>query len=517
MTFNIDLALLLMHLINMNRVLYHKNTGASLEGASGILPLAFILVSAGVLYYYDLSLFVFSVKAFSVIITFAVSMVALSTNRQYISGFIAFIALACFFVATIEAFTMVYSVKYIINEDADNRITFWFHSANWVFLSAFVGAYLYTGIKKKLAVWKLQIAYGIVSVAILAFPLLITLEKNINQNSYLHVSTLFLFTAWSLSALLYSGLRRSYPSESIYLTVTVILLNALSTALLQFSEDQNGGFSAMAVFFRFAAMCMLLWLVINHKILHKKESGVLKNEKSDFDNAVKHMVDERLRDLNAKNSQLKTIMRQKNIAAKEACFHTKNNLQIISSILDLRDDIPKKHHADIQAKIQSIALIQQMIYRSENSRQFEIKSYLKRLSGLILKIYNTKKDININISGPDIDVDLDTALPIGLISNELIANSIQHAFPESERGNIDIEICRRNHEALQITYRDNGKGLPEDFTLETNGSYGMRNIESIVVDQLRGNMRICKENGFSIKIIILVFHNDVIMGALFVH
>jgi two-component sensor histidine kinase len=482
----------------------------------GSITLLLLFLLAGI----DYPLFGLLTKGYTILIAFTIYMFVLNSGRSGSDHIVFYIAIVYMFVGILDFIALLSFTDIIFsNEEGSTRTILFGTSARWIQLSAFLVPVLFRHKLKTLLPIIMQFLYGaivIIFVILIHFAIRsdyfsskdqLVLFRNIN--GYLLSFIFFLLAIYIL-------LRRSvFGRELAVSLVTILALTSLSSGLLVFFGNKYQSAVVVANLLRVVSAYLLYHLVASSYVRKpmdelQKQVDLQNNKISVFNDSIEKIVNEKIRYLTEKNLELEKSIHKNKAVAKEVYCRTKNNLQIISSILDLRGDISKEHYTDIQAKIQSIALIQQMIYRSENGFRFDLKLYLKRLAGLILKIYGKSKKIKVTIDGQTLDVDLDTAIPIGLISNELIANSILHAFPEGRSGKIEIEVCRRNSDAIQINYRDDGIGLPRNFVLESNGSLGLKNVESIVVEQLLGTMRICRDNGFSIKITIPVLHDDLI-------
>jgi len=200
-------------------------------------------------------------------------------------------------------------------------------------------------------------------------------------------------------------------------------------------------------------------------------------------------------------------LEEQNILLKEVHHRVKNNLQIIASILDLQNtEINNKKLKNIledgQNRIQSIALIHQQLYQSENISDISIDSYINTLINHIATS-NSNPNICFKINTNNIRFSINTAVPLGLIINELITNIYKHAFNKFEKGNVFIEITKTTSHLFKLIISDNGKGLPRDFNLLSNKSLGLKLVK-ILTHQLKGKIKIAKNATF-----IIEFRDDV--------
>ncbi len=201
------------------------------------------------------------------------------------------------------------------------------------------------------------------------------------------------------------------------------------------------------------------------------------------------------------------------IARKKEIHHRiKNNLQVISSLLDLqaekfnnREDIKDSEvleaFRESQDRVISMALIHEELYKGGGLDTLNFSSYIEELAENLFHTYRLgNDDIRLNMElEENIFFDMDVAVPLGIIVNELVSNSLKHAFTE-KKGEIRIQFCReemsdKTQESLfSLTISDNGKGIPEKIELENVGTLGLK-LVSILVDQLDGNLVLKREHG----------------------
>ena len=148
-------------------------------------------------------------------------------------------------------------------------------------------------------------------------------------------------------------------------------------------------------------------------------------------------------------------------------------------------------------RIQSISIIHKHLYESEDLSQIDFKKYLKT----IITIFNsslTENRIKTDVSGENILLDINTAVPASLIIHELVANSIKHAFKPKGNGKISVKVKSKNSVA-EVVVKDDGKGLPRNFNISKTTSLGM-NLVLNLISQLRGSLEIENKKGTTFKI-----------------
>jgi two-component sensor histidine kinase len=184
----------------------------------------------------------------------------------------------------------------------------------------------------------------------------------------------------------------------------------------------------------------------------------------------------------------------------------KNNLQIIISLLNLQsryieDEKISQAIKESQNRVRAMALVHEKLYQSTDIAKIDLDNYIRFLGGSLLQFYGMKgKGIILHTQIQDINVGIDTAIPLGLIINELISNSLKHAFPNGRKGEISIAIYRQDH-TLTILFKDNGVGIPEDFDWRNAKSLGLRLVISLV-EQLSGTIELDRTAGTRFTIVV---------------
>lgn len=198
---------------------------------------------------------------------------------------------------------------------------------------------------------------------------------------------------------------------------------------------------------------------------------------------------------------------KKSLAEKDALLHellhrTKNNMQVISALLNLelkytQDKQVKEVFRVMQNRIQSMALVQQKLYNSKDLSSINLKEYIIDLAGLLSSSFGIiQSKINIDLSELDeVYILLDSAVPCGLILNELITNSIKYAFPDGRPGTIQVKLHSLDDDVIELIVSDNGRVVPDDFDFRTCAKMGLKNVFSLGERQLMGEVIINSKNG----------------------
>lgn len=204
--------------------------------------------------------------------------------------------------------------------------------------------------------------------------------------------------------------------------------------------------------------------------------------------------------------QIQASLKEKEVMLKEIHHRVKNNLQVICSLLGLQSrSINDKLTSDIfkesQNRVRSMALIHEKLYRSKDMTKIDFAQYIRELATNLFRSYGIKtNDINLKIDvNNNIFLDVDTAIPCGLIINELVSNSLKYAFSEGEKGEIAIICYPIEEHNLVLIVRDNGVGLPADLDIKNTNSLGLKLVNGLVT-QLKGNINLNSSSGTEFKI-----------------
>src|SRR6056297_164209 len=208
-----------------------------------------------------------------------------------------------------------------------------------------------------------------------------------------------------------------------------------------------------------------------------------------------------VRDISVKKHQMEKLdqsLHEKQTLLSEIHHRVKNNLAIVSSLIELQKDevTPdlKPAFSDVQSRIKSIALIHEKLYEKAIFSKVEMADYLRELSELISDTYYSKeKKIEIELRLEDVKVNMTSAVPVGLICNELINNSFKHAFKNCNEGKITIGLKERGGQ-IEVTVCDSGVGLPDDFSLDSSNSLGVTLLRVLTL-QIEGVLKVIDTSG----------------------
>jgi PAS domain S-box-containing protein len=203
----------------------------------------------------------------------------------------------------------------------------------------------------------------------------------------------------------------------------------------------------------------------------------------------------------AAEQQLKTSLSEKNALLQEIHHRVKNNLQVVSSLLSLqsgyiRDPETLTQFQECQGRIRSMALIHEKLYQSETLASVDLKDYLSGLCRIVLSAYSGRAGIRLELALEQVHTSIDTAVPIGLLVNELLTNALKYAFPEKGAGSIRVTLRRDTDEQFTLMVEDDGVGLPENFHVAKAKTLGLR-LVGMFVKQLRADLAFQTEAGWT--------------------
>ena len=197
---------------------------------------------------------------------------------------------------------------------------------------------------------------------------------------------------------------------------------------------------------------------------------------------------------------IENSLAEKEALLKEIHHRVKNNLQVISSLLELQaqrstDEELKRAIVEGQHRVKSMALIHQKLYQTNNFSTLPFRNYIEDLMQTLLITYSGGgEQPTIKLSCDDIAFNMDVAIPLGLIINELVSNTLKYAFKSSENAEIQIELKDQGKGSFLLKVIDNGVGLPDDFDIEISDSLGVRLVKTLV-RQLDGESQFYTDNG----------------------
>jgi PAS domain S-box-containing protein len=228
----------------------------------------------------------------------------------------------------------------------------------------------------------------------------------------------------------------------------------------------------------------------------KKIDDQLRKARSELETRVQ----ERTEDLVRANEALQTALAEKEVLLREIHHRVKNNLQVISSILNLQSRHAEDNHTravleESRSRIQSMTMVYEQLYQAEDLSRIDFRKYVRNLiEALHASHHATHEAITLNNDIDDFQLDIGTAIPCGLIISELVLNALKHAFPNNVQGRIDVAFRAGKNMQCTLMVRDNGVGLPEDLDLDSASTLGLQLVRALV-EQLEGNIQMVRDNG----------------------
>lgn len=206
---------------------------------------------------------------------------------------------------------------------------------------------------------------------------------------------------------------------------------------------------------------------------------------------------------------LRKSLHEKEVLLKEVHHRVKNNFQLISSLINLQGSMIEDENAvaalnNSKSRILSMALVHEFIYKAENLERINMDIYITRLSEMIVRSFNeSATPVSVTVKANNIEFGIETVIPLGLVINELVTNSVKYAFTGKSNGEITLELEEISPGKFRFRYTDNGKGLPADFDINKLNSLGMELVQLLAV-QLKGELFVLKsEKGVVFE---LIFH-----------
>ncbi|BDZ69725.1 histidine kinase dimerization/phosphoacceptor domain -containing protein [Methanobacterium petrolearium] len=211
-----------------------------------------------------------------------------------------------------------------------------------------------------------------------------------------------------------------------------------------------------------------------------------------------------INDMIAAENLIKASLDEKEVLLREIHHRVKNNLQIISSLMSLQSEYTQepeilKMFQESKNRIRSMALIHEKLYQSKDLAHIDFAEYLKSLVAMLLGFYHEKSnDINVILDCEEVNLEIDTAISMGLIVNELLSNCFKHAFPGKKSGEVIINLSEDGENYLLVV-SDNGVGIPEDVDIRSTDSLGLQIVQTLTI-QLKGNLEHETKGGTTFRI-----------------
>lgn len=204
--------------------------------------------------------------------------------------------------------------------------------------------------------------------------------------------------------------------------------------------------------------------------------------------------------------QIQASLREKEVLLKEIHHRVKNNLQVISSLLNLQaqkiqDPAALIAFQESQNRVRTMSLIHEKLYQSKDLAEIDFSQYINHLAKHLVHSYRTASaNISLNVQCEPVRFDVDTAVSCGLILNELISNALKYAFPENQPGELNVNLWKAEGQSVHMVVADNGVGFPADLDPHHTQSLGMQ-IVGTLVEQLNGTLSMENNHGSRVEIV----------------
>ena len=212
------------------------------------------------------------------------------------------------------------------------------------------------------------------------------------------------------------------------------------------------------------------------------------------------IISEQKKETEQQKNIIEKSLEEKNMLLKEIHHRVKNNLQIVSSLLNLQlkgtdNAEAKRIMEEAKNRINTISLIHQSIYQSEDFTAVDLQQYFSQMTEVIDRLFNiSQKKITYSIHTNHIKLTIDEAVPLGLIMNELLTNCYKYAFSNQQEGLINISVTQIDNQHYELQVSDNGQGFPEGFILNQQKTLGLKLVNGLA-QQLKGSLRMESKQG----------------------
>ena len=238
--------------------------------------------------------------------------------------------------------------------------------------------------------------------------------------------------------------------------------------------------------------------------LNDEEAGLLEEVASDIALALNNMEVEDAHKI--AQDRIKASLKEKEVLLREIHHRVKNNLQVVSSLLDMQARRAKNKDAidaltESKNRLNAMALIHAQLYESSNLAEINMKSFVSKLLMQLFQSYPVQgTKITPVVSVADYPVPISMAVPVGLIVNELLSNALKHAFVDRVEGKIEVNLTASEEGKINMTVSDDGVGLPPGFDINKTGTLGLRLIKILTEDQLHGTLKVIRDEGTTFNI-----------------
>jgi len=471
----------------------------------GVLSLAGMYVVS----LYNYLLFHSLAESFTIVIAFGIFVVIWNARRFIDNNYLTFIGIAYLFVAFID---LIHALAYkgmgvFPTYNANPATQLWIIARYMESISLLIAPVF---IHRKLRPWPLFAIYTLTTILLLlsvfywnVFPTCYIEGQGLTEFKILSEYIISLILAGSLVLLWIN--KKSFDNDVLGLLIASIIITIGSelafTAYVSVYGFANmlGHMLKLISFYLIYVAILVTGLQKPYRLLFR-EIKQREEEVLGLNLKLEEKIAERTRKLVETNEELSLALSNKDALLKEVNHRVKNNLMVISSLLNLQ----MKRTSNVTARaalqesntrVMSMAMIHEQVLRSGKYATIDCLSYVNALTtNLRNSVAPDHKNIRLTIDiEPGIKIELDRAVNLGLIINELVSNSFKHAFPDCEKGEISIS-CRSSEDQVQLSIRDSGMGITDGIDVDHPSSLGLQ-LVNILIKQMDGTIKYERDGG----------------------
>jgi two-component sensor histidine kinase len=352
--------------------------------------------------------------------------------------------------------------------------------------------------------------------------LALTLVLHLLQPVFRGAPPLHLFLVGIMLASWYGGFRAGFLATALSGLASAYFFTEPFLAL-QIVEDREqlslvlfvsvGGLFSLVIAMLRRSELRVLQEMIRHKERLEQEIAMRAQAEVELqliNSELEQRVQERTHALRHNEEQIRESLLQKEMLLKEIHHRVKNNLQIVTSLLTMQAETQtdagvRDQFQDCQYRIRSMALIHEQLYSSQDLKSIDFADYAAQLVGQIHRTFaRSVSSVSVRVAIPPLLIDIDQALPLGLILNELVSNSFKHAFSESSDAGekaLWVTVEPEAADGVVLEVGDSGSGIPDDVDLERSSSLGLLLIRSLVM-QLQGRLSVQRQPNTVFRVVL---------------
>lgn len=419
-------------------------------------------------------------ELFSIIVASVIFAVAWNTRKFEPNAYLLFIGIAYIFIAFIDFGHMLTYKGMGVFPGSDGNLPtqLWITGRYMEAVSLFAAPFFLR--KRELRVVPVVIAYFIATVLLLVFIFWGVFPDAFIEGSGLtpfKVASEYIISFILIAAIIHLYQKNKYFNKLVLnLLIWAIITTIASEMAFTLYKDVYGFFNLIGHYLKIVSFYLIYRALIKTNL--KKPYEYLVHKIGKCKQAEKKMQE---------------ALNEKEVLLGEIHHRVKNNLQIISSLLDLSSMRTQDQNAvslltDARSKIQTMSLVYSQIYQNGSFNKIDMEIHIRNLVSHMFEIYGERKRIIPIIEISDIYLSIDQAMSCALVCSELISNALKHAFKKSIEGIIEISIQKSNQGMICIRIKNNGTSVPEEIDLYKTNTLGLKLVRNLVQQQLKGKM-----------------------------